>query len=70
MANQIRDSNWTVNVPLNDLLKMQNSLSELDTLRAENSQLRTRLEGLHRTLYELMSVVADLRKGVPDGRGA
>ena len=70
MANNIRDSTWTVNVPLNDLLKMQNSLAELDTLRDENAQLRSRIEGLHRTLYDLMSVVSDLRKGVPDGRGA
>lgn len=70
MANNIRDSTWTVNVPLNDLLKMQNSLAELDTLRDENAQLRSRIEGLHRTLYDLMSVVSDLRKGVPDSRGA
>lgn len=52
---------WTVNVPLNDLLQMQNSLAEVNQLRDENRQLQNRIEGLHRTLYDLMTVVQDMR---------
>lgn len=52
---------WTVNVPLNDLLQMQNSLNEVNQLRDENKALLKRIEGLHRTLYDLMSVVQDMK---------
>lgn len=61
MENVRNPPSWTVNVPLNDLLQMQNSLSEVNQLREENRQLLKRIEGLHRTLYDLMTVVQDMR---------
>lgn len=61
MEKERNPPSWTVNVPLNDLLQMQNSLSEVNQLREENRQLLKRIEGLHRTLYDLMTVVQDMR---------
>ncbi len=69
-CNKRDSSTWLVSVPLGDLLAMQNSMDELETMKQENAKLRSRMEGLHRTLYDLMEVVQDLRKGVPASRGA
>lgn len=66
----IRDSSWYVQVPLQDLLSMQNMVKELDQLRNENAQLKRQIDGVHRTVYELMGAFNDFKKGVPVRRGA
>lgn len=61
MSNVRNPPSWTVNVPLNELMQMQNSLEEVTKLRDENKQLLKRIEGLHRTLYDLITVVQDMK---------
>lgn len=58
------NNDWMVCVPLSQLVEMQNSAGEVEKLREENKQLLRRIEGLHRTIYEVMDVVGELRKGV------
>lgn len=57
-------SQWLVQVPLTDLLALQNMVSELEKVRMENAQLHKRIEGLHRTLYDTMEVINDLKRQV------
>lgn len=67
MNNGTRDSpgsSWLVQVPLTDLLALQNIVGELDKLRAENAQLRRRIEGIHSTLYSTIEIVSDLKKAM------
>ncbi len=67
MNNGTRDSpgsSWLVQVPLADLLALQNMVGEMDKLRAENVQLRKRIEGLHSTLYSTMEIVNELKRQV------
>ena len=64
-------SEWMVQVPLSQLVALQNMAHELEELREENVQLRRRMDGLHRTQYDTMEVIGELRKavGVSAGRG-
>lgn len=65
-------ADWLVQVPLSQLVGLQNMASELAILREENKQLRSRMDGLHRTQYDLMETILELRKSVsvPTGRRA
>ena len=62
---------WMVQVPLSQLVALQGMAHELEELREENEQLRKRMDGLHRTQYETIEVIGELRKsvGVSAGRG-
>ncbi len=62
MQNSVND--WLVQVPLSQLVGLQNLAAEMEALKAENAQLRARLDGLHRTQYDLMETILDLRKSV------
>lgn len=67
MDNGTRDSpgsSWLVQVPLNDLLALQNVAGELDKLHTENAQLRKRIEGLHSTLFATMEIVSELKSAL------
>lgn len=57
-------SEWLVQVPLSQLVALQNMAHELEELREENVQLRRRMDGLHRTQYDTMEVIGELRKAV------
>lgn len=57
-------ADWMVSVPLSQLVELKNIVGVLDKLRAENTQLKNRVEGLHRTQYELMETILQLRKDV------
>lgn len=63
---------WLVQVPLSQLAALQSLLPELDKLRAENKALAQRVEGLHRSLFDTMEVIGELRKSicVPTRRSA
>jgi len=65
-------ADWLVQVPLSQLVALQTLLPEVEKLRAENKALSNRLDGLHRTLYDTMEMVADLRRSlsVPVRRSA
>lgn len=65
-------SEWMVQVPLSQLVALQGMAHELEELREENKQLRRRMDGLHRTQYETIEVIGELRKAVnvPVRRGA
>lgn len=67
MDNGVRDSpgsSWLVQVPLKDLLALQNIAGELDKLHEENVQLKRRIEGLHCTLFSTMEIVNELKKSM------
>lgn len=67
MNNASRDSpgsNWLVQVPLADLLALQNMVGELEKVRSENVQLSRRIDGLHSTLYKTMEIVTELKRQV------
>lgn len=57
-------SQWFVQVPIADLLALQNMVSDMDKLRSENAQLHRRIDGLHSTLYSAMEVLNDLKRQV------
>lgn len=65
-------NDWLVSVPLNQLVSLQNAVTENQALREEIKRLNTRIDGLHRTQYELMEVVGELRRqsNVPARRSA
>lgn len=65
-----RDSSWYVQVPLHDLLALQDSAKVLEEMRKENEQLKKRVEGLHQTFYQFMTRYNEDRKGVPTRRSA
>jgi len=68
----MQSSDWLVQVPLSQLVALQGMANELEQLREENKQLHRRLDGLHRTQYEALEVIGELRKAVnvPVRRGA
>lgn len=57
-------SQWLVQVPLADLLALQNMVGELEKVRMENAQLHKRIEGLHCTLYDTLEVINDIKRQV------
>ena len=63
-------SQWFVQVPITDLLALQNMVGELEKVRMENAQLYKRIEGLHRTLYDTMEVINDIKRQVSTHRVA
>lgn len=56
-------SDWLVQVPLSQLVEIQGVLPELEQMRDENKQLKARIEGLHRTLFDALELLRELRKG-------
>lgn len=60
----IPPSDWLVQVPLSQLVELQNMTAEMEKLRAENKRLLNRVDGLHRTLFDTMEKLGELqRKG-------
>ena len=69
---QTSASEWMVQVPLSQLVALQGMAHELEELRQENKHLLARMDGLHRTQYETIEVIGELKRtvGVPVGRRA
>ena len=60
----IPPSDWLVQVPLSQLVELQNMTAEMEKLRLENKRLLNRVDGLHRTLFDTMEKLGELqRKG-------
>jgi len=55
-------NDWMVSVPLSQLVKMQQSMQQFEAMREENAKLQRRIDGLHRTVFDLMEVVGGLRR--------
>ena len=53
---------WTVNVPLSELIKLVEYQQSQNADREEIARLRRELEGLRGQLNDLMGVVRDLRR--------
>lgn len=57
-------SDWLVQVPLSQLVELQEMTVEMQKLRDENRRLQNRVEGLHRTLFDALEKLGELqRKG-------
>ena len=54
---------WFIQVPLRDLQELQGMVDELHQLRDDNKVLKSRLDALHRTLYDLMEQLSIIRRG-------
>ena len=55
-------TDWLVQVPLSQLVALQSMERELVALRDENDRVTKRLDGLHRTTYEMMDIIRELRR--------
>lgn len=55
-------SDWLVQVPLSQLVELQNMTAEMEKLREENKRLLNRVDGLHRTLFDTMEKLGELRR--------
>lgn len=55
-------SDWFVQVPLHELVALQELPAQMDKLRAENAQLRRELEGVRGMLSEAIQLFGDLRR--------
>ena len=56
--------NWTLNVPLSDLLALQGLPAQMELLIAENKQLRRELEALRVVQSQTLQVLADLKRSL------
>ena len=57
-----RSKEWMVSIPLSDLNLLINQLDSLDSVRAENAQLRREMEGMRNMFSELLNKFGDLRR--------
>lgn len=55
-------SDWLVQVPLSQLVNLQNMTADMDKLREENKRLLNRVEGLHRTLFDTLEKLGELQR--------
>lgn len=53
---------WRVSIPFSDLHMLLYQVESIDSIRAENAQLRRELEGLRNLYNELLVVFGDLRR--------
>lgn len=57
-------TDWMVQVPLSQLVALQNMSAEMDKLQDENMQLRRRMDGIHATLYQALERLGELQKSL------
>lgn len=55
-------SDWLVQVPLSQLVELQNMTADMDKLREENRRLLNRVEGLHRTLFDTLEKLGEMQR--------
>lgn len=60
----ISDKPWLVTISLEELLRLQQLVPEMDQLKKDNIQLRRELEALRRIQGETLQIVGDLRRQV------
>lgn len=56
-------ADWSVQIPVSELLELQNIVSGFKQLQAENKQLRARIDALHGTVYQLMEQILIIKNG-------
>lgn len=52
-------ADWTIQIPLSELVALQGLPAQMEELRAENKQLRRELEALRRIQSEMMMRLSD-----------
>lgn len=62
------DKPWLVSIPLEELLRLQHLVPEMDQLKKDNVQLRRELEALRRIQGETLQLVGDLRRQIANKR--
>lgn len=63
MANsQNRKEEWMVSIPFSDLYKLTNQLETLDSITAQNAQLRREMDGMRNMFTELQTAFGELRR--------
>ncbi len=56
-------SDWSVAVPLADLMALRALPDRMDELQKQNAQLRREMDALQKRFYELMVAFGDLKRG-------
>ena len=59
-----KDNDWTVNVPLSDLIKLVEYQQRQAAERDELSRIRLELSGLRNLYSEVLGVISDLRREI------
>ena len=52
-------ADWTIQIPLSELVALQGLPAQMEELKAENKQLRRELEALRRIQSEMMMRLSD-----------
>lgn len=55
-------SNWSIQIPLTDLVALQELPSKLEDLEIENKQLRRELETLRCLYSQTLEILGDIRR--------
>ena len=55
-------NDWTISIPLNDLVALQGLPSRMEDLQRENAQLRRELEALRAIQSQTLQLIADIRR--------
>lgn len=55
-------SDWSIQIPLSELVALQGLPGRMEDLEKENAQLRRELDALHRLYSESLQLLGDLRR--------
>ena len=55
-------ADWSIQVPLSELVALKELPGRMENLEKENKQLRREIDGLHRLYSEALQVLGDLRR--------
>ena len=55
-------ADWSIQIPLSELVALQGLPGRMEALEKENKQLRGELDALHRLYSETIQVFGDLRR--------
>ncbi len=58
----MNSENWSVQVPIKDLMQIVKMLDGISSLQDENRQLRRELDGLRRVQSEQLEIIGDMRR--------
>lgn len=59
---------WLIQVPLSELVALQELPAQMEGLKKENQQLRRELDGLRRIQSETIQALGDLRRSLKKGQ--
>lgn len=58
----MNSENWSVQVPIMDLMQIVKMLDGISSIQQENQNLRRELDGLRRVQSEQLEIIGDMRR--------